>query len=174
MKKIVFSCCLLLFVIVYAICETTTSGIILDGFSIQEIQKNNYKLKDNWNDIVKDNGRLYLYYKLDTFRDYKYIAEIYYVLVNQQNEKKILGSFSRKTGFLDAKGKNFTRRYGVDKGTDFMRKHLLGLSIEMLEHPFIINGVALDDQGEPYKTEVMEMFSIDTENMTIEEWFPEW
>lgn len=55
-----------------------------------------------------------------------------------------------------------------------MRKHLLGLSIEMLEHPFIINGVALDDQDEPYKTEVMEMFSIDTENMTIEEWFPEW
>ena len=59
-------------------------------------------------------------------------------------------------------------------GVDIMRKHLLGLSIEMLEHPFIINGVALDDQGEPYKTEVMEMFSIDTENMTIEEWFPEW
>ena len=170
MKKIVFSCCLLVFIIVHALCETEVNRVVLDGFSIQQIQKNSYKLKDNWNEIVKDNGRLYLYYKLDTFRDYKYIAEIYYVLVNQQNEKKILGSFSRKTGFLDAKRYNFTT--GGD--ADFMKNQLIGLSIEMLEHPFIINGVALDDQGEPYKTEVMEMFSIDTENMTIEEWFPEW
>ncbi|MEL3906286.1 MAG: hypothetical protein P1P65_04560 [Treponema sp.] len=174
MKKIVVSWCLLVFVIVYAVCETKTNSIILDGFSIHQIQKNSYTLKDNWDDIVKDNGRLYLYYKVDTFRDYKYIAEIYYILINQHDEKKILGSFSRKTGFLDANGTNFTRRYGVNMNTDFMKKHLLGLSLEMLEHPFTINGFALDYQDEPYETEVMEMFSIDTENITIEEWFPEW
>lgn len=169
MKKIVFSCCLLVFIIVHALCETEVNRVVLDGFSIQQIQKNSYKLKDNWNEIVKDNGRLYLYYKLDTFRAYKYIAEIYYVLVNQDNEKKILGSFSRKTGFLDAKGNSFT----VDTSTDFMRNRLLGLSLEMLKHPFTINGVALDDTNDIYETEVMEMFSIDAENMTIEEWFPE-
>lgn len=54
-----------------------------------------------------------------------------------------------------------------------MRNRLLGLSLEMLKHPFTINGVALDDTNDIYETEVMEMFSIDAENMTIEEWFPE-
>ena len=172
MKKIFFSCCLLWFVIICVFCET--KRIALDDFSIQQIQKNDYRLKDNWDDIVKDNRRLYLYYKVNIFRGYAYIAEIYYVLVNQDNEKTILGSFSRKTGFLDAKGNNFTKRGGVDMSTDFMRKRLLGLSLEMLKHPFTINGVALDNTNDIYKTEVMEMFSIDTKNMTIEEWFPEW
>ena len=167
MKKIFFSCCLLWFVIICVFCET--KRIALDDFSIQQIQKNDYRLKDNWDDIVKDNRRLYLYYKVNIFRGYAYIAEIYYILVNQDNEKTILGSFSRKTGFLDAKGNSFT----VDTSTDFMRKRLLGLSLEMLKHPFTINGIALDDTNDIYETEVMEMFSIDAENMTIEEWFPE-
>lgn len=171
MKKIVFNC-LLLFVIVHTVCGT--EHIVLDGCFIQQIQENDYEEETNWDQIIKNDGQLYLYYKIDTFRNYKYIAEIYYVLVNHHNEKTILGSFSKRTGFLDANGRNFTTRGGVDIHTDFMKKNLIGLSIEMLEHPFTINGVALDDQGKPYKTEVMEIFSIDTENMTIEEWFPEW
>ena len=170
MKKIVFSCCLLVFIIVHALCETEVNRVVLDGFSIQQIQKNSYKLKDNWNEIVKDNGRLYLYYKLDTFRDYKYIAEIYYVLVNQQNEKKILGSFLKKTGFLDAKRYNFT----TDGDANFMKNQLIGLSIETLERPFSIRGFALSSDNDVYTTEVKVRLVIDTENMTIEEWFPEW
>jgi len=37
MKKIVFSCCLLVFIIVHALCETEVNRVVLDGFSIQQI-----------------------------------------------------------------------------------------------------------------------------------------
>jgi len=68
MKKIVFSCCLLVFIIVHALCETEANRVVLDGFSIQQIQKNSYKLKNNWDGIVKDNGRLYLYSHLSKIK----------------------------------------------------------------------------------------------------------
>ena len=66
MKKIFFSCCLLWFVIICVFCET--KRIALDDFSIQQIQKNDYRLKDNWDDIVKDNRRLYLYSHLSKIK----------------------------------------------------------------------------------------------------------
>ena len=71
---------------------------------------------------------------------------------------------------MDAKRYNFTT--GGD--ADFMKNQLIGLSIETLERPFSIRGFALNSDNDVYTTEVMVRLVIDTENMTIEEWFPEW
>ncbi|MGI5099852.1 hypothetical protein E4N70_05115 [Treponema vincentii] len=156
------------FFIINAACEVTHDA--LAGLSIRKLSSNNYTYGKNWSDIVKNNAEFYIYYKTGIFRSQKYIAEIYYVLINQQDEKTILGSFSKKTGFLDAKRYNFTT--GGD--ADFMKNQLIGLSIETLERPFSIRGFALSSDNDVYTTEVMVRLVIDTENMTIEEWFPEW
>ena len=37
-----------------------------------------------------------------------------------------------------------------------------------------LRGFALSSDNDVYTTEVMVRLVIDTENMTIEEWFPEW
>jgi hypothetical protein len=55
-----------------------------------------------------------------------------------------------------------------------MKNQLIGLSIETLERPFSIRGFALSSDNDVYTTEVKVRLVIDTENMTIEEWFPEW
>ncbi|MEL3910168.1 MAG: hypothetical protein P1P58_03975 [Treponema sp.] len=166
MKKIVVSVYAVLFIISSATCKTKYD--VLEGLSIQEINFNNY-YRENWNEVVKDNTELYVYYKAALFQNCEYIAELYYVLVNARNEKKILGGFSKKRGFFDATGDNFTSV----SDEDFMKNQLIGLSIETLEHPFIINGFALSSDNDVYTTEVMMMLIIDAKNMTIKEWFPE-
>ena len=168
MKKTWMSFYVVLFIIGSVICESKYG--VLDDLSIRKLSSDDYIYGKNWSDIVKDNAQLYVYYKTDMFQNHRYIAEIYYVLVNQHNEKKILGSFSKKMGFLDAKGSNFTT--GGD--ADFMKNRLIGLSMKTLERPFRISGFALGSDNDVYITEVMVRLIIDMENMTIKEWFPEW
>ena len=144
----------------------------LTDFIRARIVRDTYRNKDNWEEITKNNNQLYLFYKTDIHDGHKYISELYYVLENIRSERYILGGFSKNKGFFNHNLKPFTIRGGVDIKTEFMQKYLLGLSMATIKSPFIIRGIALDDDGEVYETEVMEMFSIDSNKMTIEEWFP--
>ena len=143
----------------------------LSNFYVQEITQKDYTQKDNWKEVIKNDSKLYLYYKVDSLDGLKYISEFLYILQYVTNDFKILGGYTKQYGFIDSHGNSFTKRKGVDSGSDFMKESLQGISMELLEYPFIVSGIAIDSDGEVYETEVLEMFSIDSCMMTIEEWY---
>ena len=136
-------------------------------FQVKRIEKEAYPKYNNdceWETVVSNGYVLNLYYKTKNVQNQKLIAELYYIL-ESGSEKRLLGSFSIKNGFLDAKGKKLGHQRS---------KNLRGLSFEnTLKNPFFIHAIYADkDTGKLYKTEVFIMLSFSENGKTLVNWSP--
>lgn len=164
MKKLIsFMFWLLLFMQLNANPNDLSNFTGFDSFRVFEYD---YRHGNNWNDIVKDNSRLVVYYKTKVDNDSCFITEWYYVLL-KGNKKTFLGGFNIKSGFLNGEMKH---DFDISpEESDFRNKYLLGLSIMNLRSPFSLRGIALDSKGNTYTTEMLKSFRINMKTMSIEE-----
>lgn len=170
MKKNVF----VIFLLLLGILSCFSIDKENNSLSKLEIQRNMYPFGGNWDELTKNGDRIFLYYKTNFRKTVEYICEFCYAIENN-NEIKIVGGYNKKSGFYDVNGKTIIGRAGSDTKSDFWNKYLIGISLSLLEDPFVINGVALDSCGKTvYETEVMEMFTISSSTRSLKEWYPTW
>ncbi len=168
MKKIIIELLTLLFALqVYSNSKASVDFSSLESFQVHEYD---YKHGDNWNEIVKNNSKLFIYYRTDVYKKACFITELYYVLVHGK-EKTILGGFNIKQGFFD-KSLNYIFD-NSDEEIRFRNQYLLGLSIDTLRHPFSLYGIAKNTEGNAYKTEILKAFEIDSVKLSIVKWIPD-
>lgn len=163
MKKIIL---FMFYLLLFMPLNAEPNDLNFTGFDSFRVFEYDYRHADNWNDIVKDNSRLMVYYKTSVSNNSCFITEWYYVLL-KGNKKTFLGGFNIKSGFL-----NGEKKHAFDishEESDFRNKYLLGLSIMNLRSPFSLRGIALDSKGNTYTTEMLKCFTINTETMSIEE-----
>ena len=147
----------------------------LSDYNEYKISENQYKFTNNWEVLTKDGAELFLYYKTKKIQNYQVISDALYVLKMHDNSIIKLGGFDIKNGFFDSNGQSIAKRKSVDTEQKFWKKSLKGFSITtVLENPFFIAGIALNDKNELYETEVLEMLEIDVSTMQLKEWYPVW
>ena len=130
----------------------------------QESAYPKYNTEYPWESVVTENAALRLYYKTAQEQGTKFITELYYVL-ESDDEKTVLGSFTVRDGFCGADGKPLSNPRG---------KYLKGLCMERtLNDPFFVHAVyETTDSGELYETEVFCMLAFDGRNRTLVNWSP--
>ncbi|MCR4955044.1 MAG: hypothetical protein K6A43_13340 [Treponema sp.] len=131
-----------------------------------------YYFSNNWQEIEKL-GNLILFYKTKKINGQEIITNFYYSLKNKNDEYVYLGGFDVNKGFINNKKKYFVKRKAVSDKSNFIKNDLQGISIKLLHDPFVVIGIVKDEKN-LYETETIEYFYIDTNLMSIQEWFPEW
>ncbi|MBQ9537842.1 MAG: hypothetical protein IJU95_01110 [Treponema sp.] len=156
--------------------------IFISCFSQERPKYDNYKKVEiteglyfagDLGDVVKADEHLYLYYVTDSLDDFSFITDYIYVLEDDKGQESAVGGFNMNVGFFGSDNEALKLERRAAK-PDSWKKNLKGIAMDLLEEPFVISGVALNDKGKLYQTEVMELFCINPEAMTIEEWFPKW
>lgn len=138
------------------------------------ITKEQYQFTGNWDNLTSNSSTLCLYYKTGIIKDVKVILDAYYFIEKENSHKKKLGGFSIEKGFFDSFGKTISKRKAADINNNFWNDKLKGFSLSLLENPFFISGMALDENNNLYETEVIEMLEIDPITLELKEWYPIW
>ena len=129
--------------------------------------------RENWEEIEKTFSEVYIKCTVDYYQDTPLISELYYYGTTNDEETILLGSFTKDTGLLNSSGQEFAGDREFRTGNDFYNENLLGLSIDCIDYPFSLYGVALTTDNEVYETETLCRLAINCDELTIEEWFPE-
>jgi len=153
--------------------ETEKEGIIQPGTYEKVLNADNYRKDTNWDEIEKAFAELKIKYTIQALDDSPFVTELYFIGTSKDGVINELGSFTKTGGFLDSKYEEFIHDPYLKKEADFFRNSLLGLSVEAIDYPFSLNGVALTTDSEIYETECLCRLSINCDQKTIEEWFPE-
>lgn len=141
-------------------------------FSSIVLNPDKYRFSDNWAELQQE-GDILLFYKIINYKDSEIITNFYYSLRSKDNQLIYLGGYDVHRGFINNNKRQFVLRKAVSGNTRFIKKDLLGISIKLLDEPFIIKGIVQDkDNKLLYETETLEYFFIDEKNKTIKEWFP--
>jgi hypothetical protein len=112
-------------------------------------------------------------YTVQAVDDVPFITELYFIGIDNEGLAVDLGSFTKENGFINSKNEEFVSGPYLRKGSEYFDNSLLGLSTRVIECPFVIIGMAMASDDEIIETETMFGLSINCEEKTIEEWFPE-
>ena len=112
-------------------------------------------------------------YTIQAVDDTPFITELYFIGTNNEGLAFNLGSFTKTVGFLNSKNEEFVSGPYLRKGAEYFDNSLLGLSTRVIECPFVIIGMAMASDDEMIETETMFGLTINCEQKTLEEWFPE-
>src|SRR5574344_860920 len=143
-----------------------------DKYIKRVITKDCYQHTKNWDAIVKDGKKLYIYYKTDEISNTSFITDLLYILKYKDGTIVEIGGFNQTKGFYNKEKKYFLSTKTVDPKNDFMMKKLKGLSMDTLDNPFFPHGLAVDKTNNIYETDLLGMFEIDDKNETLIEWSP--
>ena len=143
------------------------------GTNSKIVSKSNYIKKSDWGEIEKAFLELWIDYTLGDFRGTPIITELYYYGKDRSGKKVLLGSFTKDGGFLDSRNEEFVQDPELKKDASFFRTYLLGLSIDCIEYPFSLRGIAISSENMIYETENLCRLQINCEKSTLEEWFPD-
>ena len=145
--------------------------VFVSCFAQEQPKYNNYKkmeiseelyFDDDWSDIVKPDEHMYLYYTVDSLDDYRYITDYLYILKDNKGQEFVVGGFNMDIGFFGS-NKVVMKIQRKSAKADSWKKYLKGIAMDLLDDPFTISGVAVNDKGELYQTEVMELFFVNSE-----------
>lgn len=150
-------------------------SIELNGYDKKEIVKGDYTYSTNWDRFILPNDKLMIAYKLSEQNDTKRtkcINEMVYYL-DRKGKIIILGRLTVANGFQNAFGEQFVRNNELWSGSKYMKKELVGFSVNSLMNPFYICGIArITDTGELFETEALVRLKIDEEKLTLIEHLP--
>ena len=169
MKKKVF----IIYFLVTAFCLFSCNSQTLDNYNGVILTSEKYPFSDNWSDLSKE-GEVYLFYKLKNINGTEIITNFFYSLKTNENEFLYLGGFDVYKGFINNRRKQFVKRSAISNKSKFIKEDLVGISIKLLDEPFVIIGIVQDvDDKQLFETESLAFFYIDEKNKSIVEWFPE-
>lgn len=133
------------------------------------IRSDQYTFSENFDQITAAGFKVKVGYKkrvLDEQSSTIGFTDLVYVLSGPEKDIRI-GQLSASSGFVDAFGKNLSDEEDFMKGSTFISKKFKGFPIETLENPFFLTGLAVDDDGVLYTTEVLIRLEIDLGKLTL-------
>lgn len=153
--------------------EVENEEIIQPGKYEKVLAEENYRDETDWEKITKTFPEVNIKYTVQAVDDVPFITELYFIGIDNEGLAVALGSFTKTGGFLNSKGEEFIHDPYLKNDAGFFKDSLLGISVDAIDYPFSLNGIALTTDFEIYKTECLCRLSINCEEKTIEEWFPE-
>ena len=129
--------------------------------------------RGNWKEIEETFSEVYVTCTVDYYQDNPLITELYYYGLTKDGDTVLLGSYTKETGLLNSNGQEFAGDREFRTGNNFFKERLLGLSVNAIDFPVSLKGIALSTDNEVYETETLCRLSINCDKMTIEEWFPD-
>ena len=153
--------------------ENKKDEIIQTGIYERVLAEENYRDETDWEKITKTFPEVNIKYTVQAVDDVSFITELYFIGIDNEGLAVDLGSFTKTGGFLNSKGEEFIHDPYLKNDAGFFKDSLLGISVDAIDYPFSLNGIALTTDFEIYKTECLCRLSINCEEKTIEEWFPE-
>ena len=137
------------------------------------LAEENYRDETDWEKITKTFPEVNIKYTVQAVDDVSFITELYFIGIDNEGLAVDLGSFTKENGFINSKNEEFVSGPYLRKGSEYFDNSLLGLSTRVIECPFVIIGMAMASDDKIIETETMFGLTINCEEKTIEEWFPE-
>ena len=153
--------------------EVENEEIIQPGKYEKVLAEENYRDETDWEKITKTFPEVNIKYTVQAVDDVPFITELYFIGIDNEGLAVALGSFTKENGFINSKNEEFVSGPYLRKGSEYFDNSLLGLSTRVIECPFVIIGMAMASDDEIIETETMFGLTINCEEKTIEEWFPE-
>lgn len=150
-----------------------TVYIIPQESNLKVLNEKNYRKNSNWEEVTKHYSKVWITYTVQRYNEIPVVTELTYYAKDKDGNEYFLGGFSKKLGFLNTQEKEFINDNQLKIISEFFSSSLKGLSIDCLNKPFSLKGIAISSNGYPYETEILCRLVINTDYHTLEEWFPD-
>ena len=137
------------------------------------LNENNYRKKSNWTEVTNNFKEVSISYSIQNYEGIPVVTELYYYAIKKNGECITLGSFTKNDGFMNSNKEEFILDTNLKKDSEFFKDRIIGLSVDSIDKPFSLKGMAISSDNKIYETEILCRLYINCENQSLEEWFPE-